>query len=104
MSINNTHHPVTPATIARWLKEFLRGAGVAANISAHSTRSTSMSAAFEKGGHWIWSRHYYKPSNNALTSTGFVVLNTLVYLHNNEIGVRKYTLIVMSELEPQKYN
>ena len=37
LSINKPHHPVTPATIARWLKEVLKGAGVAENFSAHST-------------------------------------------------------------------
>ena len=84
LSINKSHHPVTPATIARWLKEVLRGAGVAENFSAHSTRSTAGSVAFDNGvsisdimktADWtldsVFKRHYYKPSNSAMTSTGF---------------------------------
>jgi len=48
LSLNKPHHPVTSATIARWLKQVLREAGVAENFSAHSTRATAVSVAFDK--------------------------------------------------------
>ena len=74
LSLNKPHHPVTSATIARWLKQVLREAGVAENFSAHSTRATAVSVAFDKGvpisdimktADWssdsVFKKYYYKP-------------------------------------------
>ena len=48
-SINKPHHAVTPATIACWLKEMLRSAGISDTFSDRSTRATAVSVAFDKG-------------------------------------------------------
>ena len=42
------HLPITPATMALWLKESLKGAGIEGGYSVHSTFSTAASIAFEK--------------------------------------------------------
>ena len=60
-------------TIARWLKEVLRGMSLS-NFNAHSTRGASVSAAFDKGlsisdiirvADWssdsMFKKYYYKP-------------------------------------------
>ena len=49
LSLIRPHHPVTSATIARWLKQVLKEAGVSDEFSAHSTRATAVSIAFDKG-------------------------------------------------------
>ena len=49
LSFIRPHLPVTSATIARWLKEVLKKAGVAQEFTGHSTRSTSVSVASDKG-------------------------------------------------------
>ena len=46
VAIIKPHKPIAPCTIARWLKEVLKLSGVDVSIfTAHSTRSTSASAA-----------------------------------------------------------
>ena len=68
------HHPISTATIARWLKQVLKEAGVSSDFSAHSTRATAVSVAFDKGvligdimktADWssesTFRKYYYKP-------------------------------------------
>ena len=77
LSINKPHHTVTPATVGHWLKEALRAAGVSENFTAHSTRATAVSVAFDKGisitdilktADWtsdsVFKKHYYKPAES----------------------------------------
>ena len=78
------YHPVTSATIARWLKQVLREAGVSDEFSAHSTRATAVSIAFDKGvsvsdimktADWssesVFKKFYYKPSLSSVNSNRF---------------------------------
>ena len=84
LSINKPHHPVTPATVARWLKETLTRAGVSTEFTAHSTRATAVSVAFDKGvsikdilntADWtsdsVFKKHYYKPSTSSVNQSTF---------------------------------
>lgn len=66
--------PVTPSTVARWIKEVLERCGVDAKYTAHSTRSAATSAAAARGlpigkimeaGCWakssqVFKKHYLK--------------------------------------------
>lgn len=76
LSVVKPHLPVTSATIARWIRDLLRCAGVSPEFTAHSTRSTAVSVAFEKGisvaeilrtADWsaesTFRRFYYKPES-----------------------------------------
>lgn len=87
LSINKPHHPVSTATVARWLKETLRMAGVSTDFTAHSTRSTAVSVAFDKGvsikdilntADWtsdsVFKRYYYKPSTLSVNQFSHAVL------------------------------
>ena len=72
------HKPVSSATIARWLREVLRLAGIDVSIfSAHSVRGASTSAAagagvttndILKAADWssdsVFRRFYYRPVND----------------------------------------
>ena len=50
LSTKRPHHPVTSATIARWIKQVMSKAGVDTSLfGAHSTRAASTSAAKRKG-------------------------------------------------------
>ena len=50
MAIKKRHQPVASCTIARWLKETLRLAGIAVSIfSGYSVRGASISAAAVAG-------------------------------------------------------
>ena len=84
LSINRPHHPVTPATVARWLKETLRMAGVSTDFTAHSTRATAVSVAFDKGvsikdilntADWtsdsVFKKYYYKPLSSSVNQSTF---------------------------------
>ena len=81
------HKPVASCTIARWLRETLRLAGIDVSIFAgHSTRGASTSAAagagittadIMKAADWstesVFRRHYYRPSHDV--SFGRAVLS-----------------------------
>ena len=84
LSINKPHHPVTPATVARWLKETLMKAGVSTEFTAHSTRAAAVSVAFDKGvsikdilntADWssdsVFKKHYYKQSTCSVNQSSF---------------------------------
>ena len=84
LSLIRPHHPVTSATIARWLKQVLKEAGVSDEFSAHSTRATAVSIAFDKGvsvsdimktADWssesVFKKFYYKPSLSSVNSNRF---------------------------------
>ena len=73
LSLIRPHHPVTSATIARWLKQVLKEAGVSDEFLAHSTRAKAVSIAFDKGvsvsdimkmADWslesVFKKYYYK--------------------------------------------
>ena len=50
LSTKRPHHPVTSATIARWIKQGMSKAGVDTSLfGAHFTRAASTSAAKRKG-------------------------------------------------------
>ena len=88
VAIVKPHKPVASCTIARWLRETLKLAGIDVSIFAgHSTRGASTSAAagagvttadIMKAADWstesVFRRHYYRPSHNA--SFGRAVLST----------------------------
>ncbi|XP_065197171.1 uncharacterized protein LOC135828678 [Sycon ciliatum] len=75
LSTKRPHHPVTSATIARWIKQVMSKAGVDTSLfGAHSTRAASTSAAKRKGmstvdimkcADWscasVFQRFYFKP-------------------------------------------
>ena len=84
LSLIRPHHPVTSVTIARWLKQVLKEAGVSDEVSAHSTRATAVSIAFDKGvsvsdimktADWssesVFKKYYYKPSLSSVNSNRF---------------------------------
>ena len=84
LSLIRPHHPVTSATIACWLKQVLKEAGVSDEFSAHSTRPTAVSIAFDKGvsvsdimktADWssesVFKKYYYKPSLSSVNSNRF---------------------------------
>ena len=84
LSINRPHHPVTPATVARWLKETLRMAGVSTDFTAHSTRATAVSVAFDKGvsikdilntadltSDSVFKKYYYKSLTSSVNQSTF---------------------------------
>ena len=84
LSLIRPHHPVTWATIAGWLKQVLKEAGVSDEFSAHSTRATAVSIAFDKGvsvsdimktADWssesVFKKFYYKPSLSSVNSNRF---------------------------------
>ena len=87
MAIKKPHNPVASCTIASWLKETLRLAGLDESIfSGHSVRGASMSAAAGAGvtmtdimqaADWstesVFRRFYYRPSHDA--SYGRTVLS-----------------------------
>ena len=75
LSVQHPHHPVSRNTIARWLCDTLKAAGIDSTIfKAHSTRAASTSAAAKKQlplsgilkmGDWSSSstfQRYYKPT------------------------------------------
>ena len=82
------HRPVSPSTIARWLRMVLDKAGIDSGIfKAHSTRGASTSAAARAGvttadimqaADWssesVFQKFYYKPTRD--TSFGTTVLST----------------------------
>ena len=88
VAIVKPHKPVASCTIARWLRETLKLAGVDVSIFAgHSTRGASTSAAagagvttadIMKAADWstesVFRRHYYRSSHDA--SFGRAVLST----------------------------
>ena len=88
VAIVKPHKPVASCTIARWLCETLKLAGIDASIFAgHSTRGASTSAAAGAGlttidimnaADWstgsVFRRHYYRPSHDV--SFGRAVLST----------------------------
>ena len=45
LSMVKPHHPITPSSVARWLKETISKAGISDIFTAHSTRSASTSKA-----------------------------------------------------------
>jgi integrase len=50
VSVRPPHGPVTANTIARWIKNILKGSGIDTNtFSAHSTRSAAASEAARDG-------------------------------------------------------
>ena len=50
ISFIKTHNPVSKDTVARWIKEVLRDAGIDTNIySSHSSRAAATSYGFAKG-------------------------------------------------------
>ena len=75
MAIVKPHKPVSPCTIARWLKEVLKLSGIDVSVfTAYSTRSASASAAADSGvttndilkaADWstesVFRRFYYRP-------------------------------------------
>ena len=75
LSVNKPHKPISPSTIARWLKTILSKAGVDTEIfKAHSVRSASTSAAamagittedILKAADWssetVFQKFYHKP-------------------------------------------
>ena len=79
VAIKKPHNPVASCTIARWLKETLRLAGIDVSIfSGHSVRGASTSAAAGAGvtmtdilqaADWstesVFRRFYYRPSHDA---------------------------------------
>ena len=85
------YKPVTPSTIARWLKSILSSSGVDTNIAkAHSVRGATTTAAANAGvttndihvlkaADWssesVFQRLYYKPDNQ--NSFGIYVLSQL---------------------------
>ena len=88
MAIKKPHNPVASCTIARWLKETLRLAGIDVSIfSGHSVRGASTSAAAGAGvtmayimqaADWstesVFRRFYYRPSHDV--SYGRTVLSS----------------------------
>ena len=80
ISFIKPHQPVTSSTIARWLKEVIRDAGIDTNIfKAHSVRAASTSAAAMLGistneileaADWstesTFQRFYYKPTHSSV--------------------------------------
>ena len=88
VAIVKPHKPVASCTIAQWLRETLKLAGIDVSIFAgHSTRRASTSAAagagvttadIMKAADWstesVFRRHYYCPSHDA--SFGRAVLST----------------------------
>ena len=88
MTIKKPHKPVASCTIARWLKEMLKLAGIDVSIfSGHSVRGASTSAAAGAGAtmndimqaaDWstesVFRRFYYRPSHDA--SYGRTVLSS----------------------------
>jgi len=88
VAIVKPHKPVTSCTIARWLRETLKLAGIDVSmLTGHSTRGASTSAAagagittaeIMKAADWstesVFRRHYYRPSHDV--SFGRAVLST----------------------------
>ena len=88
LAIKKPHQPVASCTVARWLKETLRLAGINVSIfSGHSVRGASTSTAAGSGVTMtdimqaaVWSsesvfqRFYYRPSYN--TTYGRTVLSS----------------------------
>ena len=88
VAIKKPHNPVASCTIARWLKEMLKLAGIdVSTFSGHSVRGASTSAAAGAGltmneimqaADWstesVFRRFYYRPSHNV--SYGRAVLSS----------------------------
>ena len=88
LALNKPHHPVTSATVARWLKQVLKDAGVSESYTAHSVRATSVSVAFDKGvnlseimqtADWssdsVFKKFYYKPLPQSVNNFTRAVLS-----------------------------
>ena len=49
LAVISPHNPVTPSTIARWLKQAIIVSGISPDFTAHSTRGASSTAAAMNG-------------------------------------------------------
>jgi len=97
LSLKPPHCPVGASTLARWIKEILREAGIDTSIySAHSTRGASASKAASAGipvesilksGSWssesVFARHYRRPIDSP--SVAQAVLQPVVRFYGFEV-------------------
>ena len=113
ISFRKPYKPVSSATIARWMKEVMRMAGIdITQFSAHSTRSASVTAARSQGTSIMsmagWSRlstfetFYHKPPTSDFSLTvlggkkGISLNNTLSYMqpcHDMELKISQGLII-----------
>ena len=112
--MNKPHKPISPSTIARWLKTILSKAGVDTEIfKAHSVQSASTSAAamagittedILKAADWssetVFQKFYHKPVRVNKFGRAASVIQIAATL--NAINIISYKHTLICETEPSE--